>query len=79
VNQTLIDKIAVEEERRVLKGDTDRDSSILLNAATKELGEVAFAINHKGGVKNIRQEIAETMGILSRLYDMVIYEDWSSK
>jgi len=79
-NQTLIDKIAVEEERGIFKwGETDKDSSILLNAATEKLGEVAHAINHNEGVRNIRQEIAETMGILSRLYDMVIYEDWSSR
>ena len=80
MNQALIDSIAVEEERGIAKwGETDKDSTILLNAATEELGEVAHAINHKEGVMNIHQEIAETMGILSRLYDMVIDEDWSSR
>lgn len=55
MNQALIDKIAVEEERGIFKwGETDKTSSILLNAATEELGEVAHAINHKEGVANIR-------------------------
>ncbi|GAI65063.1 unnamed protein product, partial [marine sediment metagenome] len=49
----------------------DKSPSILLNAATEELGEVAHAINHVEGRDRIVQEIAETIGILSRLHDMV--------
>ena len=70
--EELIDKIVMEEERGIAKwGKTDRSPDILLNAATEELGEVAHAINHNEGADKIRQEIAETMGVLSRLYEMV--------
>jgi len=69
---SLIDKISLEEERGIAKwGSVDRDPTILLNAATEELGEVAHGINHDEGSDKIQQEIAETMGVLSRLYTMV--------
>ncbi len=69
---SLIDKIILEEERGITKwGSVDRDPTILLNAATEELGEVAHGINHDEGSDKIQQEIAETMGVLSRLYTMV--------
>lgn len=76
MKQPLIDKVIEEEERGKEKwGEIDRSPGILLNAATEELGEVAHAINHKEGVRVITQEIAETIGVLSRLYDMVTVEE----
>jgi len=52
-------------------GPTDIHPTILLNAATEELGEVAHAINHDEGQEAIQQEICETIGILVRLHEMV--------
>ncbi len=73
MDRKLIQMIIQEEVRGTAKwGNTDKSPSILLNAATEELGEVAHAINHVEGRDRIVQEIAETMGVLSRLYDMVI-------
>ena len=72
MNRKLILKVVQEEERgRAKWGNTDKSPSILLNAATEELGEVAHAINHVEGKDRVVQEIAETIGILSRLHDMV--------
>ncbi|GAI60843.1 unnamed protein product [marine sediment metagenome] len=69
---SLIRRVEIEERRGIAKwGKVDRSPEILLNAATEELGEVAHAINHNEGVENISQEIAEAIGVLSRLYDMV--------
>lgn len=68
----LIDRIILEEERGIAKwGNVDRNPTILLNAATEELGEIAHAINHDEGADKVQQEIAETMGVLSRLYQMI--------
>lgn len=79
MDRKLIQMIIQEEVRGVAKwGSTDRSPSILLNAATEELGEVAHAINHDEGKESIAQEIAETIGVLSRLYDMVIPVDMVS-
>lgn len=72
MNYEIIKQIDAERERGIQKwGDTDRTPEILLNASIEELGEVAHAINHKEGVAAMQQEIVETMGILSRLYEMV--------
>lgn len=72
MNYSLIKRIDEERERGIKKwGDTDRTPVILLNAAIEELGEVAHAINHNEGVPATQQEIAETMGVLARLYEMV--------
>lgn len=69
----LIEMVNNEVHRGYQKwGRTDTHPAILLNAATEELGEVAHAINHDEGQGAIQQEIAETMGILTRLFDMVI-------
>lgn len=71
----LEELVSMEEARgREKWGSSDRTPGILLNAATEELGEVAHAINHDEGKEVITQEIAETIGVLSRLYDMVIEE-----
>lgn len=73
----LIDKAIEEEERgREKWGKVDKNPSILLNAATEELGEVAHAINHQEGAAVVMQEIAETVGILSRLYSMYFSGVW---
>lgn len=72
MNYELIKRIDEERERGIQKwGDTDRTPTILLNAATEELGEVAHAINHEEGMDKTQQEITEVMGVLARLYDMV--------
>ena len=74
MDSKLLQMVVQEEVRGTAKwGSTDRSPSILLNAATEELGEVAHAINHDEGAERISQEIAEAMGVLSRLYDMVTY------
>lgn len=68
----LHNMVEIEVKRGIEKwGKTDKNPGILLNAATEELGEVAHAINHAEGKEKIGQEIAETMGVLSRLFDMV--------
>ena len=68
----LIQMVEVEERRgRVKWGEVDKDPTALLNAALEELGEVAHAINHNEGKENASQEIAETIGVLSRLYNML--------
>lgn len=68
----LLEKVTLEELRGVQKwGDVDKHPTILLNAALEELGEVAHALNHNEGFCNTSQEIAETIGVLSRLYDML--------
>lgn len=75
MQQTLLNKVLAEEKRGQEKwGDVDRSPEALLNAATEELGEVAHAINHDEGEEAITQEIAEVIGVLSRLYDMVTKE-----
>lgn len=75
MNQALLNKVLNEEKRGQEKwGEVDRSPAILLNAATEELGEVAHAINHNEGEAIIIQEIAETIGVLSRLYDIIIKE-----
>lgn len=72
MNYELIKRIDTERERGIQKwGDTDRTPGVLLNATIEELGEVAHAINHNEGVNETKQEIAEVMGVLSRLYEMV--------
>jgi len=73
MDSRLARMIVQEEVRGTAKwGNIDRTPSILLNAATEELGEVAHAINHEEGPDRTAQEIAETIGILVRLYDMII-------
>lgn len=72
MNISLVKKVEDEEWRGKAKwGHIDTSPTILLNAAVEELGEVAHAINHEEGTDKVVQEIAETMGVLSRLYDMV--------
>jgi NTP pyrophosphatase (non-canonical NTP hydrolase) len=72
MKKALFDAVLTEEERgKVNWGHVDKTPVDLLAAATEELGEVAHAVNHNEGAAKVKQEIAETMGILSRLYDMV--------
>lgn len=62
----------LEEERgKKIWGDVDLAPPDLMIAIQEELGEVAHAINHHEGAEDTRQEIAEVVGLLSRLYDMV--------
>ena len=68
----LIKMVEVEEARGKAKwGHSDTTPDRLLAAATEELGEVAHAINHDEGPEKTIQEIVETIGVLSRLYEMV--------
>ncbi|MCK4786965.1 MAG: hypothetical protein KAV87_24620 [Desulfobacteraceae bacterium] len=68
----LLVKVVVEEKRGIRKwGAVDRSPVDLLVAALEELGEVAHAVNHNEGKERVRQEIAEVIGILSRLDAMV--------
>lgn len=72
MDKILIQMVEEEERRGILKwSKADKEPGDLLNAATEELGEVAHAINHNEGVENAAQEIAETIGVLSRLYNML--------
>lgn len=72
MQQTLIDLVIEEEEIALAKwGAKDRTSQDLLCASLEELGEVAHAINHNEDSGQILQEIIETIGILSRLYNML--------
>jgi len=71
---TRLLKVVVQEEVRGAAkwGNADTSPSAMLNAATEELGEVAHAINHSEGADRIAQEIAEVIGILSRMWSMVV-------
>lgn len=72
MNKDLITMVNTEIERGLAKwGKVDKTSVDLLVAALEELGEVAHGVNHKGNYILIQQEIAEVVGILSRLFDMV--------
>lgn len=70
--QGLLDMVDEEINRGKKKwGDVDKTPGDLLNAATEELGEVAHACNHNEGPAKVQQEIAETIGVLARLYQMM--------
>jgi len=72
MQRELLRQVEVEEIRGKKKwGAVDRSPGILLNAAVEELGEVAHAVNHDEGADKARQEIAEAVGVLSRLWNMV--------
>lgn len=72
MNTDLLRMVEVEEFKGATKwGHSDTHPDRLLAAATEELGEVAHGINHGEGADKTRQEIAEVIGVLSRLYDMV--------
>lgn len=77
MKEELIFRVDAEIKRGEAKwGRIDTNPGILLNAATEELGEVAHAVNHKEGWEVVTQEIAEAMGVLSRLYDMYMTKLW---
>lgn len=72
MNISLVKRVEDEEWKGKAKwGHSDTTPDRLLAAATEELGEVAHAINHGEGVAAVQQEIAEIIGVLSRLYEMV--------
>lgn len=69
--EAFIVQVKIEEARGKGKwGKVDRTPPDLMIAIQEEIGEVAHAINHHEGHKAVRQEIAEAVGILSRLYEM---------
>ena len=71
MQQELIDMaIQQEGEGKAKWGHIDHAPTDLMIAITEEIGEVAHAINHSEGSPAIKQEIAEVVGLLSRLYDM---------
>ncbi len=77
MDQRLIIAVEKEEEKGQAKwGGADTTPGALLNAATEELGEVAHAINHEEGQAAVVQEIADAMGVLSRLYNMYLTGLW---
>lgn len=72
LDKELVAMVEIEVARGKAKwGAIDKSPDILLNAAVEELGEVAHAINHDEGPEKAAQEIAETIGVLSRLFEMV--------
>lgn len=72
MEEALIKMVETEEWKGKAKwGHVDTSPPILLNAAVEELGEVAHAINHEEGRDKASQEIAEVIGVLSRLYNML--------
>ncbi len=72
MNKELIKRAEGEVVQGLLKwGHADKSPVDLMIAITEEVGEVAHAINHNEGQEATRQEIAEAVGLLSRLYDMV--------
>lgn len=72
MNIALIRMVKQEEQVAIEKwGQYDKTPELLLAALLEESGEIAHAINHDEGLDKINQEIIETIGILSRLYNMV--------
>jgi NTP pyrophosphatase (non-canonical NTP hydrolase) len=68
----LIRKVFTEEEKALEKwGGHDQIPDNLLSAVLEEAGEVAHAINHNEGKEKAQLEIAQTIGVLSRLYNMI--------
>jgi len=68
----LINLVQAEEKIALDQwGEFDTTPERLLNVVMEEVGEVAHAINHKEHLELIKQEIVESIGVLSRLYDMV--------
>ncbi|GAH34291.1 unnamed protein product [marine sediment metagenome] len=67
----LIDRVDTEIVKgREKWGSVDRTPVDLMIAVQEEIGEVAHAINHHEGADRVNQEIAQVIGILSRLYEM---------
>lgn len=72
--EKFVDMAKVEEGRGLEKwGHVDKTPQDLMIAIQEEIGEVAHAINHGEEDERVQQEIAETVGILSRLFSM--YEE----
>ncbi len=72
MNKELLRVVEIEEEKGKQKwGHVDRSPPDLMIAIQEELGEVAHTINHTEGADRAKQEIAETIGLLSRLHDMI--------
>ena len=72
MNIGLIKRVREEEQVAIKKwGHVDRKPGDLLAALLEEAGEVAHAINHNEALDQVNQEIVETIGILSRIYNMV--------
>lgn len=72
MKEKLIMLVEEEERKGFAKwGDIDRTPVDYMIAIQEELGEVAHAINHNEGVEATTQEIAQVIGLLSRLYEEV--------
>ena len=70
--EKLTDMIRLEEARGLTEwGRADKTPQDLMIAVQEEIGEVAHAINHYEGSAQVQQEIAEVVGILSRLFSMM--------
>ena len=74
---SLIKMVEREEDRGKAKwGHVDRTPTDLLAAILEETGEIAHAVNHDEGAWKVIQEIAEAMGVLSRLFEMIAPPDY---
>lgn len=68
----LLRQIRLERGKGYAKwGHVDRTPVDMMIAIMEEVGKVAHAINHDEGNEKAKQEIAEAIGILSRLWDML--------
>lgn len=72
MDMDLVRMVTAEEQvARTKWGSHDQIPDNLISAAVEELGEVAHAINHEEGLARTNQEIVHSIGVLSRLYNMV--------
>lgn len=79
MNKDLVELATQERDRGLKKwGHIDKSPPDLMIAITEEIGEVAHAINHGAGYgeedEMVKQEIAEVVGLLDRLWDMYCEE-----
>lgn len=71
MNMGLVELATQERNRGLVKwGHIDKLPPDLMIAIQEEMGEVAHAINHGEEDEVVRQEIAEVVGLLDRLWDM---------
>lgn len=72
MNPELIASVIAREKKAIAKwGPADTTPQIMLNSVMEEVGEVAHAINKNEGKQRVLDEIVDSIGVLSRLYDMV--------
>ncbi len=68
----LIELVNQEIHRGIEKwGHVDKTPQDFMIAIIEELGEAAHAINHGKSVETVRQELAEVIALLVRLWDKI--------